>query len=104
MNDKRQNNREKKSLCCMITNKIRLPSDLLDGEFRAEMRGRRSMYIYGCKRILKYSSEEMIVVARACQVKVLGEGLVCSFFYGGSMAIEGEIRGFFVLDKDNGGV
>lgn len=103
MSNKRQDNKEKKAFSCMASNKVRLPSDLLEGEFRAEMRGRGLLYIYGCRRILKYSSCEMIMSAKTCDVKVMGEGLVCSFFYGGSVAIEGKIHGFFVLDKDSGG-
>lgn len=99
MSNNHKENREKGRLSSLVSEKFRLPSDALAGEFRAELRGRGLLYLFGCKRILKYSSEEMIVAARSFEVTVRGEGLVCSFFYGGAMAIEGEIGGFYLPEK-----
>ncbi len=103
MSKKRHENNEKHTFSGLVSSKFKLPGDLLQGEFRIEMRGRGLLYVYGCRRILKYSRDEMIVAAKAFDVKVLGENLTCSFFYGGAVAIEGVIKAFFVLEKECGG-
>lgn len=99
MSNNHKENREKGRLSGLVSEKMRLPSDSLVGEFRAELRGRGLLYLFGCKRILKYSSVEMIVAASGFDVTVKGEGLVCSFFYGRAMAIEGKISGFYLPEK-----
>lgn len=100
-NDKE--NKEKGWLSGYIFEKMRLPSDLLRGEFRAELRGRGALYLYGCGRIKKYSDSEMIFSARDIEVTVTGVGMTCSFFYGGSVAIEGRIEGFHISEAREGG-
>ncbi len=97
-----KNHTEKHTFSALVASKLRLPGDLLPDEFRVEMRGTRLLYIYGCRRILKYSRDEMIVAAKAFAVTVSGTDLTCSFFYGGTVAIEGIINGFYILDKDWG--
>lgn len=100
MSKKHQDKREKNLLSELISNKIRLPSDSSGSGFCAELRGRSLLYLNGCRRILKYSSEEMIIAARGFEVKVLGSGLICSFFYGGTIAIEGEICGLSIPRRE----
>lgn len=74
-----------------------LPADLLAGEFRLEVRGRNLVFLQGCRRILKYSPEEMILAAKGFKVAIRGEGLICSSYHGGTVSIEGRIRGVELL-------
>ena len=73
--------------------KAELPADALTGEFRIEMRGRNTLFMQGCRRILKYSPEEMIMAAKGFEVSIKGRRLVCSAYHGGTVTIEGLVEG-----------
>ena len=75
-----------------VISKTQLPCDLLEGEFRLEMRGRRELYICGCRRILKYSEQEMVIRARAFDVFVEGERLVCASYHYSGITINGLVK------------
>lgn len=75
-----------------VAEKTNLPCDLLEGEFRLELRGRGEMYLCGCKKILKYSEEEMVIRARTFDVVVQGEKLICASFHCSGIVIEGNIQ------------
>lgn len=75
-----------------VAKKTSLPCDLLQGEFRLELRGRSEMYLCGCKKILKYSEEEMIIRTHGFDLVVQGEGLVCASFHCSGIVIEGNIQ------------
>lgn len=79
--------------------KTELPTDLLAGEFRIELRGRNTLFVQGCRRIVKYSPEEMIFAAKGFEVSVSGENLVCSTYHDGTVTIDGYIGGI-LLDKE----
>ena len=95
------NNGEKKAgsgFLGFLERKTVLPGDALVGEFRLEVRGRRTLFMQGCRRILKYSPEEMVLGANGFKVTVLGSGLICSTYHDGTVTVEGEI-----LSVDLGG-
>lgn len=79
--------------------KTELPSDLVGG-FRAELRGRNTLFLQGCLRILKYSPEEMILAAKGFCVSVKGERLICSAFHDGTVTVDGLVR---ALSLEDGG-
>ena len=70
-----------------------LPSDALIGEARVEMRGRHTLFMQGCRRILKYSPEEMVIAGKDFSISIKGERLVCSTYYNGAVTVEGLICG-----------
>lgn len=76
----------------VVVSKTQLPCDLLEGEFRLEMRGRRELYIFGGKKILKYSEEEMVIRAKVFDVFIGGEKLVCASFHQSGIVIKGLIK------------
>ena len=51
--------------------------------------GDREAVVYGCRRILLYTAEEIRFLVRRRCVCVLGRGLVCSSFSGGTVTVEG---------------
>ena len=73
--------------------KAELPSDVVAGGFRVEMRGRNTLFLHGCRRILKYSPQEMVMVAKGITVSVTGERLVCSTFHNGTVTVDGLLCG-----------
>lgn len=87
----------------LIKDSISLPSDAVAGSFAVELRGRGSLTVEGCRRIIKYSTEEMILAANDFQVHIVGERLVCTVFHGGSITVEGRVCGIsFSEDKGDG--
>ncbi len=57
-----------------------------------EVRGGISMLVRGCERILEYGSEKMCLRLSDGTLRVLGEGLICTSYYGSAVGIEGKIR------------
>jgi sporulation protein YqfC len=99
MNNK--NNKDKAGFLEMLAAKASLPSDSLAGEARIELRGRNTLFMQGCRRILKYSPEEMVMAAKGFAVIVKGERLVCSTYHDGAVSIDGMIASV-ELDSGNG--
>ena len=73
--------------------KAELPSDVVARGFRMEMRGRHTLFLHGCRRILKYSPQEMVMEAKGITVSVTGERLVCSTFHDGTVTVDGLLCG-----------
>ncbi len=72
--------------------KTSLPCDLLEGEFRLELRGSREMYICGCKKILEYSEERIVIRAKLFNVVIEGHELECASFHCSGIVVEGSIK------------
>ena len=85
------NEKKHKNPACRLQNKISLPSDALMGEVRIEMRGRNTLFVCGCRRIIKYSPKEIIFAVNGYSIAVGGEGLVCTTYHYGSVTVEGKI-------------
>ena len=84
--------------------KAELPSDALTGDFRLEIRGRNTLFVHGCRRIIKYSTEEMILGTRDFRVRVGGERLICSSYHIGTVSIEGYINSVCFEDNCTEGI
>ena len=69
--------------------KVGLPSDVLSGNMRVEICGRNQMYLHGCRRIIKYSADEMILSTSAALVRVRGKGLFARHITGVPYALRG---------------
>ena len=83
--------KEKRGFLELLASKAELPSDVLGNGVRIELRGRNTLFMQGCRRILKYSPSEMIMSARKEDVIIEGERLICSTYHAGTVTIEGEI-------------
>ena len=84
---------EKKRLYERVAELFSIPSDavgLSDG-FMAELRGRRSVTVRGCRRILLYSKEAVTLLTRDGHVTVKGAELSCAAYYHGAIGIDGRI-------------
>lgn len=94
MNQNQNKNKQRKNRFFeYLTEKAELPADLLAGEFRIELRGRNTVFLHGCRRILKYSQNEMIMAAKGFSVSIRGDRLVCSAYHDGTVSIDGYICG-----------
>ncbi len=73
--------------------KAELPSDVLAGEVRIELRGRNLIFISGCRRIIKYSPENIILSIKGDDLSIFGDRLICTSYHGGTVSVEGHISG-----------
>ena len=64
--------------------------DLLDG-VRIEIRGQNKLLLQGCRRILKYGEEEMLLDLGKTRLRVSGERLWCTSFISGALGVGGHI-------------
>ncbi len=88
------NKRDKKTAFIeFLTQKTSLPSDALAGEFRLEIRGRNSVIVCGCRRILKYTPTEIVLSSKGFSVGIVGERLICTAYHEGAVCIEGYVTG-----------
>ena len=83
--------KDKRGFLELLAVKAELPSDVLGGDFHIELRGRNTLFMQGCRRILKYSPEEMIMSAHGFDVVIGGERLICSTYHGGTVTVEGNV-------------
>ena len=67
--------------------------DILPGGSYVEIRGRGSLLIRGCRKILKYSREEIVIATCRDVFSVRGESLTCISYLAGAVGIEGRIDG-----------
>ena len=80
--------------------KLDIPSDIMSGGMRVELRGRNSMTVHGCRKILGYSPDRIILQMKNCVIEVRGSRLVCISYLAGAVGIEGRIC---ALTLDDGG-
>ena len=91
--EKNKKNKEKRGIVEYLALKTELPADTLSGNFRIEIRGRNTLFMQGCRRIIKYSPEEMIMAAKGFEVSIVGARLVCTTYHDGTVTVDGYIYG-----------
>ena len=91
---KKKTNTEKRrgGIVEYLSVKAELPSDVLSGEMRIELRGRNTLFVHGCKRIIKYSAEEMILGMKSTALHVAGDRLICTTYHSGVVTVEGFVK------------
>ena len=68
-----------------------VPPELLSGGCFAEIRGRYSAVIRGCRRILSYSETRVVLKMKKEMLAVTGKRLTCVSYLAGAVAVEGLI-------------
>jgi sporulation protein YqfC len=86
----RDTNRE--SLRERVCRGLDIEPDVFPGEGMVEIRGRSSMIVRGCGRILVYKPDEIRLEMGVSEITVWGEKLVCTSYYLGAVGIEGQIK------------
>lgn len=61
-------------------------------DFSMEMFGNTQIVLYGCRRILKYTYEEMILEAKNFDVSISGSCLNCAAYHIQGVEISGNIE------------
>lgn len=74
-----------------ISEKLELPEDSLSATHRVQIIGSTAI-LSGCKKLLKYKSEEIVALTKDSVVTFCGEHLKCVYFFEGTVEICGEIN------------
>lgn len=64
------------------------------------LRGQGSGTVYGCRRILHYSPERILLQSGKRIVEISGRGMICTAFSGGSASLKGRILGVSFVGCD----
>ena len=72
-----------------------IPGEAGNG-FSLHMRGEREIYVSGCRRILEYSRERIVLSIKGFCLIVCGENLICSSYFERSVGIEGRIDSLLI--------
>lgn len=73
-----------------LSNTLELPEDSLGASCRLQVIGNTAI-LCGCRKILKYKSEEIVVITKDGTVAFCGERLKCMYFFEETIEICGEI-------------
>lgn len=86
------NEKEKRPMRDRISRKMFLPTETFSGGIYIELRGRTELCLGGCRRILKYSEDEMIFEICDGSVCVRGEKLSANSYLAGTVGVRGYIE------------
>ena len=81
----------RRSLTEWLAVKLDMPADALGGGVRLDLRGRNTLTVHGCTRILDYSPCEIRLLMGDCTLTVGGQRLICTSYLAGAVGIEGYI-------------
>lgn len=64
------------------------------------LRGQGQATLYGCRKILRYSPEEIRLRVGRREVSLVGKGLICTCFSAGCVTVEGRIDALLYCTRD----
>ena len=68
-----------------------ISGDAFAGDVYLELRGKNSIILKGCRRILAYSPEKIVLKIKEGILSLNGKRLVCTAFHSGGVSVEGDI-------------
>lgn len=80
---------ESRSLTEWLAVKLDIPADTLDGGIRLDMRGRNTLTVHGCRKILDFTPHEIKLSLGSSVLTVCGQRLICTSYLAGAVGIEG---------------
>ena len=89
--EKEKKKEERRSLLEYLSVTGDISGDSLAGDLYLELRGRNSLLVKGCRRILTYSPECIKLMVRKDTLMINGKRLACTSYHSGSVGIEGTI-------------
>lgn len=101
MSDKRKKNADMSADDCSsrcplpewLAVRLDVPADMLEGGMCVELRGRNTLLVRGCQRILQYTPELLTFQMKGCVLKITGTRLVCHSYLAGAVGVEGRVDG-----------
>ncbi len=87
----RRKNKERISAAEWLERKFDISPDIISG-IRIEIRGQNRLLLQGCRKILKYSEQEMLLDLGKLRLRVCGERMWCTSFISGALGVGGCIH------------
>ncbi len=87
----RRKNKERISAAEWLERKFDISPDIISG-IRIEIRGQNRLMLQGCRKILKYSEQEMLLDLGNMRLRVCGERMWCTSFISGALGVGGCIH------------
>lgn len=87
----RRKREDRMSAAEWLEKRFDISPDLASG-IRIEIRGQNRLLLQGCKKILKYGEQEMLLDLGKTRLRVCGERLWCTSFISGALGVGGLIR------------
>ena len=101
MSRKTKNRKEKRSLAERLCIDHDLPPELFSGGCFIEIRGRNSVVLRGCRRILGYSETKVTLKMKNDVVEVFGKRLTCISYLAGAVSVEGFVESVNFLKTED---
>ena len=79
-----------------------VPPELMHGGCFIEIRGRNSVVVRGCRKIIKYSTENIVLKMKRDLVEIAGKKLTCLTYFSGAVSVEGIIDSLSFVKMYNG--
>ena len=98
--EKRENRTERRSFAEWLAVKLDVPADLTGDGLRLDMRGRHTLTVHGCKRILNFTPCEVRLALKDSTLTVSGQRLICTAYLAGAVGIEGLVCGISFCDGE----
>ena len=77
-----------------------IPADVAGGGLRLDMRGRHTLLVHGCRKILDFTPCEVRLAVTDATLTVSGRRLICTSYLAGAVGIEGYICGISFCDGE----
>jgi sporulation protein YqfC len=91
---------EKRPLTEWLATKLDIPTDILNGGLRLDMRGRNTLIVHGCIRILDFSPCEIRLALPGSTLTIGGQRLICTSYLAGAVGIDGYICSLYFGDEE----
>ena len=98
--EKEDGGRDRPSLSEWLAVKLDIPADLSERGLRLDMRGRHTLTVHGCQRILDFTPCEVRLAVKDATLTVKGRRLICTDYLAGAVGIEGYICGITFCDGE----
>ncbi len=72
-----------------LCTRLDIPADVLAGGIRLDLRGRHTLTVHGCRRIVDFSPTCIRLSLVGCDLVVEGDRLTCTSYLAGAVGIEG---------------
>lgn len=97
----RRKNKERISAAEWLERKFDISPDIISG-IRIEIRGQNRLLLQGCRKILKYSEQEMLLDLGKTRLRILGERLWCTSFISGALGVSGYMTAVLFEKEERG--
>lgn len=88
------------SLTEWLAVKLDIPADISGDGLRLDMRGRHTLTVHGCRKILDFNPDEVRLALKDSVLTVRGKRLICTAYLAGAVGIEGYICGIAFCDGE----